>query len=88
MRFVPQAAYERAAPLDIVPAPDIVTRVFMLYKGVEENALLDWSSARARAADDVAWWKDVVGVNVDRARDARLFRVLEWGGMEVLRSKR
>jgi hypothetical protein len=29
-------------------------------------------------------WVDVVGVDPARAGDATLFRVLEWGGMDVL----
>lgn len=84
LRFVPQSDYESAAPLDIIPQPDVVTRVFMLFKGVSENYLdSDWSKAVARAGDDVGWWRDVVGVNIEQARDSQLFRVLEWGGMEV-----
>ncbi|KAJ7097332.1 hypothetical protein C8R44DRAFT_812011 [Mycena epipterygia] len=36
LRFVSQAAYERAAHLEITLAPDVVTRVFMIFKGVAE----------------------------------------------------
>jgi len=91
LRFLPQSAYERAAPLDIVPRPDIVTRVFMLFKGITDDDLPNWENARARVAtggvrsSSVAWWKDVVGVDLDKALDVRLYRALEWGGMEVLR---
>ena len=31
LRFLPQAAYERAAELEVEPKPDVVTRVFMLF---------------------------------------------------------
>ncbi|KAI0298108.1 hypothetical protein B0F90DRAFT_1810951 [Multifurca ochricompacta] len=34
-------------------------------------------------ADNATFWAGVVGVNVARASDRGLFRVLEWGGMEV-----
>lgn len=85
LRFVPQASYERAAPLDISPAPAVSTRVFMLFKGVCEENLDLWQEAQARADDDVAMWRDVVGVDIEKASDEKLFRVLEWGGMEVLR---
>jgi len=85
LRFVPQSAYERAAPLEISPQPDIVTRVFMLFKGVREDQLTNWSCAQTKANKDVAWWADVVGVELAQANDTNLFRVLEWGGMEVLR---
>ncbi|KAJ7138854.1 hypothetical protein C8R46DRAFT_1234099 [Mycena filopes] len=81
LRFVPQAAYEASAALDITPAPDVVTRVFMLFKGADD-ALNGWSEADA--VNDGERWRQVVGVDVARTADATLFRVLEWGGMEVL----
>jgi hypothetical protein len=77
--------YERAAPLDISPKPDITTRIFMLFKCVSEDQLVNWSVAKSRAEEDVIWWRDIVGVDVAQAGDAELFRVLKWGGMEVLR---
>ncbi|KAJ7762938.1 hypothetical protein B0H16DRAFT_1368503 [Mycena metata] len=84
LRFVPQAAYEAAAALDISPAPDVVTRVFMLFKGIaDDDAVGAWAGARA-ADDDGERWRRVVGLDAERAADASLFRVLEWGGMEVL----
>ncbi|KAG1869446.1 hypothetical protein DFJ58DRAFT_766224 [Suillus subalutaceus] len=84
LRFVPQAAYERAASLSISPQPDVVTRVFMLFRGISREHLENWSNAQMQAEKDVAWWVDVVGVDPARAGDMTLFRVLEWGGMEVL----
>ncbi|KAJ7496729.1 hypothetical protein FB451DRAFT_201882 [Mycena latifolia] len=80
LRFVPQAAYEPAARLDITPAPDVVTRVFMLFKGVPSEKVDAWSAS----SEGPERWREVVGVDVERALDADLFRVLEWGGMEVL----
>lgn len=87
LRFLPQASYERAAPLNISPQPDITTRIFMLFKGVTHDQLADWSGAQQRAEEDVVWWRHVVNVDVAKAADLDLFRVLEWGGMEVLRGK-
>ncbi|KAG2037001.1 hypothetical protein BDR03DRAFT_399966 [Suillus americanus] len=84
LRFVPQAAYERAASLSISPHPDVVTRVCMLFRGISKEHLANWSNAQMQAEKDVVWWVDVVGVDPARASDATLFRVLEWGGMEVL----
>ncbi|KAH9060146.1 hypothetical protein EDB87DRAFT_634524 [Lactarius vividus] len=84
LRFVAQDAYEQAAPMRIVPAPDVVTRVFMLFSGVLVGDLGRWEAASARAHSDGArFWADVVGVDATRAADSGLFRVLEWGGMEV-----
>lgn len=83
LRFVPQLAYERAASLSISPQPDVVTRVFMLFKGIRKEHLADWSHAQIQAEKDVSWWVDVAGVDLAKASDMVLFRVLEWGGMEV-----
>jgi len=85
LRFVTQDAYERAAPMRIAPAPDVVTRVFMLFRGVPVGDLGLWETASARVAnaDGARFWADVVGVDAARAADSGLFRVLEWGGMEV-----
>ncbi|KAJ7658793.1 hypothetical protein DFH06DRAFT_1472781 [Mycena polygramma] len=82
LRFVPQAAYESAAVLDIHPVPDVVTRVFMLFKGLPDEALAEWADAEC-GANDAERWCGVVGSDVERASDTALFRVLEWGGMEV-----
>ncbi|VDB94114.1 unnamed protein product [Peniophora sp. CBMAI 1063] len=84
LRFLPQEEYEQAAELTVKPTPDVVTRVFMLFRGVKESQLADWELARARASEDAAFWRDVVGVDLSAALDDTLFRVLEWGGMEVL----
>ncbi|KAL0065789.1 hypothetical protein AAF712_007277 [Marasmius tenuissimus] len=84
LRFLPQVEYEAAAPLDITPTPDVVTRIFMLFRGVKHEVVADWKEAVERAAEDHAFWRDVVNVDVDTASDESLFRVLEWGGMEVL----
>ncbi|KAK0219256.1 hypothetical protein IW262DRAFT_1448992 [Armillaria fumosa] len=83
LRFLPQASYEHAAPLDVEPKPDVVTRVFMLFKRVCEDELDEWEGALSRASKSVEVWKGVVGAEYDMAKDEALFRVLEWGGMEV-----
>ncbi|KAG2354886.1 hypothetical protein BDR07DRAFT_1427995 [Suillus spraguei] len=69
LRFVPQSAYERAASLSIYPQPDIVTRIFMLFRGVSKEHLANWTNAQIQAEK--------------MAGDVALFRVLEWGGMEI-----
>ena len=83
LRFLPQAVYERAAELDVQPAPDVVTRVFMLFRGVsaEDAEAPTWTAARA-CVGEVDWVK-VVGAKAE-AWDESRFRVLEWGAMEVI----
>ncbi|KAJ2912266.1 hypothetical protein MD484_g8146, partial [Candolleomyces efflorescens] len=83
LRFLPQSAYERAAPLHFEPAPDVVARIIMLFKGVDETELRLWEEARERKEVSVEFWKDVVGADVEKLQDASLFRVIEWGGMEI-----
>jgi hypothetical protein len=85
LRFVAQAAYEEAAKMRISPTPDVVTRVFMLFRGVRRDDVGFWTPAavRATAEDSATFWTEVVGVDTVRAFDRTLFRVLEWGGMEV-----
>ncbi|QRV96131.1 ubiquitin family protein [Ceratobasidium sp. AG-Ba] len=79
LRFLPQSEYEAAAPMRVTPSPDVTTRVFMLFRGVEEEELALWEGS----PKGVHEWKDVVGVDVQKASDKNMFRVLEWGGMEV-----
>ncbi|EJD48454.1 hypothetical protein AURDEDRAFT_85731 [Auricularia subglabra TFB-10046 SS5] len=79
LRFLPQEEYEPAAPLKVTPVPDIVTRVFMLFRGVDPDPpLLEWST---HLPTD---WASIIGVDTARALEPSLFRVLEWGGMEVI----
>jgi hypothetical protein len=85
LRFVPQVAYEEAAPMRIEPKPDVVTRVFMLFQGVKSENLDLWSEACERAQGSPSIWKEIVGIDESKQKDTSLFRVLEWGGMEVLR---
>ncbi|KDN35099.1 hypothetical protein RSAG8_11881, partial [Rhizoctonia solani AG-8 WAC10335] len=79
LRFLPQDQYEASAPLQITPAPEITTRVFMLFTGVEESNLGAWETANVPAEE----WGRIVGVDRAKAKDTNLFRVLEWGGMEI-----
>jgi len=85
LRFISQSSYEKAARMRVSPTPDVVTRIFMLFRGVRPDYVALWEPAAARAAaeDGATFWSDVVGVDGVRASDLTLFRILEWGGMEV-----
>ncbi|KAF7330085.1 Ubiquitin family protein [Mycena kentingensis (nom. inval.)] len=83
LSFLPQAAYEKSAPLVITPTPDAITRVFMVFRGVmpDEARAGVWAGADEREA---TMWRAVVGVPGRHVQqDKALLRVLEWGGMEV-----
>ncbi|KAF4610257.1 hypothetical protein D9613_010308 [Agrocybe pediades] len=62
-RFVPQASYEQAAPLTVSPTPDIVSRVFMVFQGVSDEEVPQWTKATAKVEEDVSFWEDVVGID-------------------------
>ncbi|KAJ3517354.1 hypothetical protein NMY22_g13985 [Coprinellus aureogranulatus] len=84
LRFLPQKVYERAAPLEVSPAPDVTARIFMLFKGIKEEEVLSaWRAAVARADLGTARWRSIVGLSNQSLTDESLFRVVEWGGMEV-----
>ncbi|GAA5851969.1 hypothetical protein JCM8547_000112 [Rhodosporidiobolus lusitaniae] len=70
-RFLPQAEYEPSARLQVEPKPDVVTRIFLLFRGVDENEAGTW-----KKADEVDWVEEV-GVEEEKAREEGLFRVLE-----------
>ncbi|KAH9060143.1 hypothetical protein EDB87DRAFT_1728898 [Lactarius vividus] len=79
LRFIAQEPYKKAAAMRITPAPDIVTRVFMLFRRVAAGDLALSEPARARTAegDGATFWVDEVGVDAARAADSGWFRVLE-----------
>ncbi|KAH6904681.1 hypothetical protein BKA70DRAFT_1431978 [Coprinopsis sp. MPI-PUGE-AT-0042] len=83
LRFLPQEAYEKAAPLDVQPKPDIVARIFMLFQGIEDADLENWDGVVERAKEPVELWAEVIGIDKARVLDHSAFRVIEWGGMEV-----
>ncbi|KDQ56411.1 hypothetical protein JAAARDRAFT_179948 [Jaapia argillacea MUCL 33604] len=85
LRFLPQQSYSVAAPLEITPRPDAILRVFMLWKGISEEDRRQPScdQAASRADRPVDWWKDIVGIEDDERIPGDLFRVIEWGGMQV-----
>lgn len=62
-----------------------MNRIFMLFKGVKEDERSGWLGAQARSSQDSQFWKEVVRVDEVRNGDIGLLRVLEWGGMEILR---
>ena len=84
LRFVPQESYEQAAPMSISSPPDVIVRIFMIFRGVTADELHAWTEAQDRVQENVGRWRAVVGLpDDDRLQDKSLFRVLEWGGMEV-----
>lgn len=78
LRFVSQDEMDKHVSLDISPAPDVVNRVFMLFRGVSDTEAPAWSTSKRIAEHE---WLDIAGVN-SLAFDNSKYRVLEWGGCE------
>lgn len=58
----------------------------MVFTGLEADAFTSgaWTEAIERSSQDVALWRDVVGVAaLEKQTDSGLTRLVEWGGMEV-----
>lgn len=62
----------------------LITRVFMLFRGLDDEVAShdQWQCAQANSKKAVGHWKSVVGCNEVLQKDG-IFKVLEWGGMEV-----
>jgi hypothetical protein len=57
----------------------------MLFQKVDKSDLGQWVKAVERAEDRVSFWRTVVGVkDMETQEDKKVFRVLEWGGMEIV----
>ncbi|KAJ7113644.1 hypothetical protein C8R44DRAFT_881925 [Mycena epipterygia] len=63
--------------------PDVVTRVSMIFKAVAELEAVAGEWKEQAGAGDPALCRNVMGVDAECAGDVGLFRVLEWGRMEV-----
>ncbi|GAA5890497.1 hypothetical protein JCM6882_002940 [Rhodosporidiobolus microsporus] len=78
-RFLRHAEYNRILPLDIDPPPDVVSRIFLLFKVMGPR---DGSSERYCRGEPVDWPKEI-GLDLGKMQDESLVRALEWGLYEV-----
>ncbi|KDQ56412.1 hypothetical protein JAAARDRAFT_195056 [Jaapia argillacea MUCL 33604] len=87
LRFLPQQSYSAMAPLRITPEPDVVRRVFMLFRGEDDENVEEgrWQQSVTRGREESRFWKEVVDTEekvMDNGENP--FTVLEWGGMQVI----
>lgn len=80
IQFMDQKWCEARAELKVKPEAEVVTRVYMLFRGVddEEKNKVGWGETDTQEID----WKQIVGVKSEAWREDK-FRVLEWGAAEV-----
>ncbi|KAF8896759.1 hypothetical protein CPB84DRAFT_1848119 [Gymnopilus junonius] len=61
------ASYECAAPLEVSPSPDVMTRVFVIFQGVQDGKMAEWPMASAHADEtSVDWVLEWGGMEVFR----------------------
>lgn len=66
----------------------------MVFQGVSIHELNYWKDAAGRCKgspgkSNANVWRHIVGVeDEERQRDEKLFRVVEWGGMEALNGRK
>lgn len=81
IQFVSQEVLNRDTPLVIEPQPDVVTRIFMVFKAVPSVKRL--ATCTFGHGEPRHRWLDQVNVD-PLAFDRSKYRVLEWGGAEIL----
>ncbi|KAJ7057233.1 ubiquitin-domain-containing protein [Mycena amicta] len=75
LSFIPQVAYEKAAPMTVIPLPDVITRVFMIFRELSKDQLGVWAGLSNRPAGT---WRDIVGVPEKKLQqNTSLFTVME-----------
>ncbi|THH28592.1 hypothetical protein EUX98_g5598 [Antrodiella citrinella] len=87
LRFLPQKLYGQAVFLTVRPKPNLIIRIFMLFRGLSGEDIKSWPLAQKRLQDPVTRWQKEVGVSqadIDRLEDKTIFRILECNGLEVL----
>jgi hypothetical protein len=83
LRFLPQSDYETTAPLSISPSPEVVIRVFMLFKGITRDAVVEWNSTTPSFYQGPEIWAAIVCPGTYLPRNSKTFSVVELGGLEV-----
>lgn len=81
IQFVSQEVLNRDTPLVIEPKPDVVTRIFMVFKAVPSVKRL--ATCTFGRGDPRPRWLDQVNVD-PLAFDRSKYRGLEWGGAEII----
>ncbi|BGP20853.1 hypothetical protein JCM10213_008112 [Rhodosporidiobolus nylandii] len=78
-RFATQAELDEAIELHMWPTPEVVARVYLLFnKAREEEIRMRW-----RDPDRVDWAL-AAGVDVEKAENESLFRVIAWGAIRAM----
>ncbi|GAA5828562.1 hypothetical protein JCM11251_000851 [Rhodosporidiobolus azoricus] len=78
-RFASQDNLSEALDLRIHPEPDVIARIFLIFAQIARGSPEQrWNWRKPGRVD----WVEQSGIDVQRAEDEELFRVIEWGAME------
>ncbi|EIW66433.1 hypothetical protein TREMEDRAFT_65285 [Tremella mesenterica DSM 1558] len=75
-------AMSPSSQLNIIPPPDVLIRIFILFKGIPDGEMKSWQDAGIVQAEMGLDWRGIVGYN-EHLYDENKFRVFEYGAMEV-----
>lgn len=82
LRFVHQTTLRNLAHLYVSPKPRSLTRIFMVFQGVQAGDVYAWKHAEQKAKLGGTLWRAVIGIL--RPIDCpSCLDVVEIGGMEV-----
>nr|XP_019050516.1 hypothetical protein I302_00951 [Kwoniella bestiolae CBS 10118]OCF29446.1 hypothetical protein I302_00951 [Kwoniella bestiolae CBS 10118] len=81
-RILNRSQLDPCSTLTIIPPPSVMLRIFVLFKGIPDSEMKDWENAGVLHAEMGLDWRDSVGWTPD-LQDESLFRVIEYGAMEV-----
>ncbi|WRT65820.1 uncharacterized protein IL334_002769 [Kwoniella shivajii] len=79
-RILNRAQLEPTSKLTIIPPPDVMLRIFVIFKGIPDSEMKDWENAGVLHAEMGLDWRDSVGWTPDMQNES-LFRVIEYGAM-------
>ncbi|ORY29782.1 hypothetical protein BCR39DRAFT_588155 [Naematelia encephala] len=68
--------------LTIIPPPHVLFRIFILFRGVPDDEMKEWSNRGVVHAEMGLDWRNTIGWSEDLKND-ELFRIIEYGAMEV-----
>ncbi|KAI9632755.1 uncharacterized protein MKK02DRAFT_41065 [Dioszegia hungarica] len=81
-RLLSPAQLEPSISLRIIPPPEVLVRIFVLFRGVPDAEVGEWHDRGLLHAEAGLDWKDAIGWDVNVGDESK-FRVIEYAFMEV-----
>ena len=81
-RILNKSQLDPSWQLDIIPRPQAVLRFVVLFRGIKDADLKEWNGQGLIEVEQGLDWRQTVGYSATLGDD-KLFRVIEYGAMEV-----